>query len=305
MHTSVFSIHNREEGHTHTHIDLCFEVVCPVHDHEKQDVCTRDIHPSLARPHYTRQSGPDSILYHTRGYIYTSYTGSNFFLDWYLTGLHMLPRHGVGLCRLVLSTGQYGARAPKRHSSTLKPALAVRTMPSGTPSKSDEHAPVPVRPGVRARHFIRSLAPSELTAGDWGDLSLLGDKMVTVDDKASGKQAALRVNYASDGGRPVLFPAGTAGFFYLHMPDSAHPIGAHLRFRLVAAPDPAMFAAGRDLCTPSGPDRARWLPTAGRRRRARPHRRASGPAPGGRRRPLAGCKRRAAAQQSFPPARVP
>jgi hypothetical protein len=170
----------------------------------------------------------------------------------------MLPRHGVGLCRLVLSAGQYGARAPKRHSSTLKPALAV------APSKSDEHAPVPVRPGVRARHFIRSLAPSELTAGDWGDLSLLGDKMVTVDDKASGKQAALRVNYASDGGRPVLFPAGTAGFFYLHMPDSAHPIGAHLRFRLVAAPDPVMFAAGRDLCTPSGAVWARWLPTATR-----------------------------------------
>jgi hypothetical protein len=44
------------------------------------------------------------------------------------------------------------------------------------------------------------------------------------------------------------------------MPNSDHPIGAQLRFRVVPEPDPSAFAAGHDLRAEDGTIWSRWLP---------------------------------------------
>jgi hypothetical protein len=104
-------------------------------------------------------------------------------------------------------------------------------------------APTPPAGGLRRR--IRNLSPGALAPADWMDLSHMPAASPHI-----GARLANTLFYTAPYGPP--FPAGTAGFFYVHVPAPEHPIGAQLRFRLVPSPDPAHFAAGTDLRTPAG-----------------------------------------------------
>jgi hypothetical protein len=111
------------------------------------------------------------------------------------------------------------------------------------------------------RCCIRNLDPATLAETDWMDLSLLEVTPVRFVDtglEATMSSLLTHISFGVDNGG--VFPPATTGFFYVHVPDRAHPIGAQLRFRVVAEPNPAVFAAGRDLQTPFGTAWYRWLP---------------------------------------------
>jgi hypothetical protein len=97
---------------------------------------------------------------------------------------------------------------------------------------------------------VRNLAPDKLAASDWMDLSLRTNTTFNVYDEASRTPGLIQdVRYSPF---RTSFPRGTTGFIYLHMPNSDHPIGAQLRFRVVPEPDPSAFAAGHDLRAEDG-----------------------------------------------------
>jgi hypothetical protein len=98
---------------------------------------------------------------------------------------------------------------------------------------------------------------------DWVDLSLQASPKLHIIDEASSTRRPLSEIIYTPRRAEVrsIFPSGTSGFFYVHVPDPAHPIGAHLRFQLVPMPDPAGFDAGHDLRRPAGTVWQRWLPS--------------------------------------------
>jgi hypothetical protein len=111
------------------------------------------------------------------------------------------------------------------------------------------------------RCCIRNLDPATLAESDWMDLSLREVAQVQFVDtgpEAITSSLLTHISFGADNGG--IFPPATTGFFYVHVPDPANPIGAQLRFRVIAKPNPAAFAAGRDLQTPFGTAWYRWLP---------------------------------------------
>jgi hypothetical protein len=144
----------------------------------------------------------------------------------------------------LLRVGGGGVWAYHSHGANVK-AASVRALLADAVARWS---------GVGRRRGVHHLRPSALTPADWMDLTHVGTICAPV---AGGK--ALRIRYER-APRRALFPAGAAGFLYAHMPDAAHPAGAHLRFRLVDTPDPARFADGQDLRTPAGTVWERWLP---------------------------------------------
>jgi hypothetical protein len=110
------------------------------------------------------------------------------------------------------------------------------------------------------RRSIRNLRADLLAAEDWMDLSYLKSVLIPILDERLGRSEWMpRMHYNL---QPSLaaFPEGTTGFFYVHVPHRAHPIGAQLRFRVVPRPDPAEFAAGHDLRLGDGSRWHRWVP---------------------------------------------
>jgi hypothetical protein len=107
---------------------------------------------------------------------------------------------------------------------------------------------------ARVLRTIRNLAPEHLAVTDWMDLSLQAYPLLHVIDEALGTRCLLSQILYTPRRAEVrsIFPPGTSGFLYVHVPEPAHPIGAQLRFRLVPMPDPAGFDAGHDLRTPAG-----------------------------------------------------
>jgi hypothetical protein len=144
-------------------------------------------------------------------------------------------------------------------TSVLRPLLSDRPL-TGYISRSTAQRKLLSGFSIRT---IKNLAPAYLADTDWMDFSLL--RHITAqfaDPAASSHTASAHLKYDH---RESVFPEGTTGYLYVHVPDPAHPIGAQLRFRLVSEPNPAAFASGRDLHRPNGEVWYYWLPTLVRR----------------------------------------
>jgi hypothetical protein len=102
-----------------------------------------------------------------------------------------------------------------------------------------------VIPKVTKLKTVHHLSPDNLAPEDFMDFTD-GTRVLLNRDR-------LHISYYPS----ALVPAGSAGFFYVHLPDPAHPIGATLRFKVTNNPDPSSFAIGRDLCLP-GPENLPW-----------------------------------------------
>jgi hypothetical protein len=145
--------------------------------------------------------------------------------------------------------------------SVLRPLLSDLPL-TGYISRSTRQRSLRQLSGVRIR-TIENVVPGHLTDTDWMDFSLLRYIDVQFADPAAGSHTeSTPLTYDN---REPVFPEGTTGFLYVHVPDPAHPIGAQLRFRLVSEPNPAGFASGRDLHRPNGEVWYCWLPTLVRR----------------------------------------
>jgi hypothetical protein len=119
----------------------------------------------------------------------------------------------------------------------------------------------PYHQGIRRRSIV-NLHPRLLSAHDWMDISGKVKHNIGIEDRedAKGDTWLCDVRYDYEQKREV-FPTGTVGFFYVHVPDPLHPVGAQLRFRIVDTPDPLAFDSGHDLRTPSGAIWYRWIPS--------------------------------------------
>jgi hypothetical protein len=152
------------------------------------------------------------------------------------------------------------------YTASVRALLSTTTVPVNgyivrVPPLSYAKEGMPV--GATMLRPIRNLAPAKLAVSDWVDLSLQEYPILNVLDEASGTRRQFKpVTYDS---HSAAFPPETTGFFYVYVPHPEHPVGAHLRFRVVPSPDPAAFDTGHDLRTTDGTVWRYWLPPLMRR----------------------------------------
>jgi hypothetical protein len=189
-----------------------------------------------------------------------------------VNGEHHSSRAPTLVAGELLKTASGDTYAPLLHesdrrSASLRALLSTATVPADgyiVRGPSRDRLKAEIAGDARVLRTIRNLAPAQLVVTDWVDLSLQVCPQLHVIDEVLGVHCLLGgyLNYSpSRAGVIAAFLPGTTGFLYVHVPEPEHPVGAHLRFRLVPTSDPAGFAAGHDLRTPAGTVWQRWLPS--------------------------------------------
>ncbi|KAI1781645.1 hypothetical protein LXA43DRAFT_908147 [Ganoderma leucocontextum] len=117
---------------------------------------------------------------------------------------------------------------------------------------------MPETPTVRTpikllRRRIRTLNPARLTPDDYLDFSSRGHPHLGVVLPFTDRPAYRPRLYATPSEwSSGVFPPGTHGFLYYHVPPNSPPLAGELRFRLTSSRNPSSFGTGSDLLTEQG-----------------------------------------------------
>ncbi|KAF8884625.1 hypothetical protein BD779DRAFT_1536154 [Infundibulicybe gibba] len=105
----------------------------------------------------------------------------------------------------------------------------------------------------RTKRVISTLDQRMLRHSDFCDISNLTTSVVTIRSSTLG---CARLKYCAsrkrgEKFRDLTFPVGTHGFFYYYSPPGLPYFAGEVRFRITPSTDPASFATGVDLSTPT------------------------------------------------------
>lgn len=112
-------------------------------------------------------------------------------------------------------------------------------------------------------HKVSTFDRNLLQPEDFCDISLKARSVLRSSDPNISYRGMGQVKskYNVPWGTPSVFPPGTRGFFYYHLPPGLSSIAGEIRFRITPTPNPASFSQGTDLLMSSGlPWRLQILP---------------------------------------------